>query len=124
MRLRGSTIGALNLFHLTAVELTPADVAAAQALADVATIAILQHRAIREAQLVNEQLVHVLNGRIMVEQAKGIVGERTGATMDEASVLLCDYARVKRQQLVDVAQSVIEGTLAVSDVRNAATTET
>ena len=45
MRLRGTVIGALNLFHLEPGEMEQADVDAAQALADVATIAILQHRA-------------------------------------------------------------------------------
>src|SRR5687768_15430506 len=43
MRLRGTVIGALNLFHVSTGVMREADVAAAQALADVATIAILQH---------------------------------------------------------------------------------
>ena len=45
MRLRGTIIGALNLFHVEPGDMRRADVDAAQALADVATIAILQHRA-------------------------------------------------------------------------------
>ena len=57
-------------------EMGEADVDAAQAFADVATIAILQHRAAHEAQVVNEQLNHALNSRIVIEQAKGVVGER------------------------------------------------
>lgn len=61
MRLRGSVIGALNLFHTEPGEMRPDDVKAAQALADVATIAILQHRASLEAQVVNEQLNNALN---------------------------------------------------------------
>src|SRR6202011_2506184 len=44
MRLRGAVIGALNLFRADVGELQQADLFAAQALADVATIAILQHR--------------------------------------------------------------------------------
>jgi GAF domain-containing protein len=43
MRLRGSVIGALNLFHLEPGEMRQTDIERAQALADVATIAILQH---------------------------------------------------------------------------------
>ena len=50
MRLRGTVIGALNLFHIEPGEMRQADVDAAQALADVATIAILQHRAALEAR--------------------------------------------------------------------------
>ena len=71
MRLRGTVIGALNLFHVEAGEMQSADVEAAQALADVATIAILQHRATLEAQVVNQQLQNALNSRIVIEQAKG-----------------------------------------------------
>ena len=48
MRLRGTVIGALNLFHIDQGEMRQADVDAGQALADVATIAILQHRATLE----------------------------------------------------------------------------
>ena len=50
LRWRGTVIGALNLFHIEPGEMLGADVEAAQALADVATIAILQHRASLEAQ--------------------------------------------------------------------------
>ena len=40
MRLRGTIIGALNLFHMSPGKMADADVAAAQAFADVATIVI------------------------------------------------------------------------------------
>src|SRR5437763_592928 len=72
MRLRGVTIGALNLFRTEKGSLEEADVVAAQALADVATIAILQHRAAIEAHIVVDQLNHALNSRVVIEQAKGI----------------------------------------------------
>src|SRR5690606_22096384 len=58
MRLRGNTLGTMNLFRTSVGELTSSDVVAAQALADVATIGILQERSIRETGLVNEQLQH------------------------------------------------------------------
>ena len=73
MRLRGSIIGALNVFRATPGELTAPDLEAAQALADVATIAVLQHLASLEALILNEQLQHALNSRIVIEQAKGMV---------------------------------------------------
>ena len=44
MRLRGTVIGALNLFRTERGSLSDDDVTVAQALADVATIAILQNR--------------------------------------------------------------------------------
>lgn len=112
MRLRGAVIGALNLFHVDPGEMRPADVAAAQAMADVATIAILQHRATREAQVINEQLNHALNSRIVIEQAKGMVAERKGLNMEQAFSVLRNHARNHNRRLVDVARDVINGALA------------
>ena len=114
MRLRGTVIGAINLFHIERGEMRPTDVDAAQALADVATIAILQHRAAFEAQVLNDQLNHALNSRIVIEQAKGMVAEREGLNMEEAFSALRDHARSHNLRLVDVAHDVIGGTLAAS----------
>jgi GAF domain-containing protein len=111
MRLRGVTIGALNLFRTEKGTLEESDVVAAQAMADVATIAILQHRAALQAHLVVDQLNHALNSRVMIEQAKGVLAERTGLDMEGAFAWLRKHARDHNQLLVDVAQSIIEGSL-------------
>jgi AmiR/NasT family two-component response regulator len=111
MRLRGAVIGALNLFHIDPGMMRPADIAAAQAMADVATIAVLQHRASVEAQIINEQLSHALNSRIIIEQAKGMLSERAGIDVDEAFGHLRSHARNHNRQLVDVAQDVLDGRL-------------
>ncbi|MHA7664415.1 ANTAR domain-containing protein [Mycolicibacterium sp. HS_4_1] len=63
----------------------PALLSVAQALTDVATIALLQERAIRERDLLTEQLQAALNSQLAVEQAKGVVAERANVTIDEAS---------------------------------------
>lgn len=114
LRLRGTVIGALNLFHLHPGEMPQADVDAAQALADIATIGILQHRASLEAQVVNEQLNHALVSRIVIEQAKGMVAERAEVEMDQAFALLRTHARARNLRLVDLARDVIAGAVAVS----------
>lgn len=114
MRLRGTVIGALNLFHIEPGEMRQADVVAAQAMADVATIGVLQHRAALEAQVLNEQLNHALNSRIVIEQAKGIIAEREGLNMQQAFSILRNHARYHNLRLVDVAGDVIGGTLAAS----------
>jgi GAF domain-containing protein len=111
MRLRGVIIGALNLFRADEGAMEDADVAAAQAFADVATIAILQHRAVLEAQVLNEQLNHALNSRIVIEQAKGVLAERAGLDMEQSFARLRNYARQHNLRLVNVAQDVIDGTL-------------
>jgi GAF domain-containing protein len=124
MRLRGSVIGALNLFRQSPGDLRVADVEAAQALADVATIAILQHRATLEAQVVNDQLNHALNSRIVIEQAKGMVAERLGVKMEQAFAILRGHARNHNLRLADVAQGVIGGTMPTSALDRPASPQT
>jgi hypothetical protein len=114
MRLRGTTLGALNLFQVHTGEMRPADLAAGQALADVATIAILQHRATLEIQLLNEQLTQALNTRIVIEQAKGMIAENADVDMEQAFAILRHHARSHNLRLSDVARDVIVGTLRTS----------
>lgn len=109
LRLRGTVIGALNMLNLDPGPMSPGDLAAAQALADIATIAILQHRAAREAQVLNEQLSEALNTRIIIEQAKGMVAERKGVDMEAAFVLLRRHARDHNLRLADVGRTVVNG---------------
>src|SRR3954454_701874 len=78
LRLRGRAIGALNLFHAVPGPLPEHDLAQGQALADVATIGILQERAIRRGDVLNEQLQLALNGRVIIEQAKGVLAQYGG----------------------------------------------
>lgn len=114
LRLRGRIIGALNLFRTSTGRLAPGEVAAAQALADVATIAIIQQQAAADAQALAEQLHRALNSRIVIEQAKGVIAERAGVDMGEAFARLRGYARANQRQLSEVAQDVIEGRIAAA----------
>lgn len=107
LRLRGRAIGALNLFDCEPGSLPEPDLVLAQALADVATITILQERAVRRVEVVNEQLQTALNNRVIVEQAKGVLSEQLGDSMEVAFDRLRSYARSQRQRLVDVASQVV-----------------
>jgi GAF domain-containing protein len=114
LRLRSDTIGAMNIFNDEPRDLTPQDVNLAQALADAATIAILQERAVKRGTQLANQLQGALNSRIVVEQAKGIVAEHLQVAMDEAFNLLRGYARSERRRLSQVAVDLIDGSLAVT----------
>ena len=116
MRLRGTVIGALNLFQTEPGEMLEADVVSAQALADIATIAVIQQSAALEAQRINEQLNHALNSRVVIEQAKGVVAERQQLDMDQAFRRLRTHARNHNVRLADVAIAVIDGTIPASDL--------
>src|SRR5579863_4938812 len=112
LRLRNDVIGAMNIFSPELLELSAEDVNLTQALADAATIGILQERAIKHGADLAGQLHGALNSRIVIEQAKGIVAERRQVDMDEAFALLRSYARSNRKQLSDVARAIIDHSLA------------
>jgi GAF domain-containing protein len=116
LRLRSDTIGAMNIFNANLSEMTPQDVNLAQALADAATIGILQERAVRHGVQLAGQLQGALNSRIVVEQAKGIVSERLRIGMDEAFDLIRGYSRGERRRLSEVAVTIISGSLTVADL--------
>lgn len=111
MRLREQTIGALNLFTSEAGGLDEADIMAAQAMADVATIGVLNGRAARDAQVTVEQLHAALNSRVVIEQAKGLLAERLKVDLDHAFRLLRRHARDLNRHLSDVARELLDGTL-------------
>jgi GAF domain-containing protein len=111
LRLRDATIGTLNLFRVDAGELNENDIRAAQALADVATIGILQERAIRERDEIRSQLQLALNSRVVIEQAKGVLAQTHGESMGEAFARLRSYARRNSRPLALVAQQLVERTI-------------
>ena len=115
MRLRSQTIGALNIFHARAEPVSARDQRLAQALADVATIGILQHRAAHRSSTMAEQLQHALNSRVVIEQAKGVLAERLAVDMDTAFEALRQYARSHNLKLTETAHAVTRGDIALDD---------
>jgi len=113
MRLRNDVIGALNVFSATAGALGAEDRIVAQTVADIATIGILQERAVRDAHILASQLEAALESRVAIEQAKGIVAERAHVTVDAAFTLLRGYARRHNHLLRQTASEVIHGRLSV-----------
>ncbi len=110
MRLREEVIGALNLFDVGAGGLEDEKLRIGQALADVATIGLLQERAIRRRETLAEQLQTALNSRITIEQAKGVLSERLRVDMDRAFALLRDAARSHNLRLSELALGIVNGT--------------
>ena len=109
MRLRSQTIGGLNMFHGQAEPVPDSDQRLAQALADVATIGILQRRSVHRSTMVAEQLQHALNSRVVIEQAKGVLAERNSVTVEAAFEALRLHARNRNLKLTDVALAVVQG---------------
>jgi transcriptional regulator with GAF, ATPase, and Fis domain len=109
MRLRRTVIGALNLLTTRSNGVGEASVQLGQALADVATIGMLQQRAIHDGTILAEQLHTALNSRVLVEQAKGVLSAHAGVDMHDAFAALRGYARSNNLRLSDLARTVAEG---------------
>ena len=116
MRLRGRTVGALNLFCDTEGQLDHEDVQVAQGFADVGTIAIIQHQTALDAQTLNGQLSNALNSRIIIEQAKGKISQATKCDMDQAFDRLRAHARNHNLRMTDLARYIVVGDLAPDEL--------
>jgi transcriptional regulator with GAF, ATPase, and Fis domain len=118
-----TVIGALNLFGSGAVQITPGDIRIVQALADVATIGILQERAIRRGELLTEQLQQALNSRITIEQAKGALAQIHSIDTDTAFDRLRRYSRSHHLRLGEVALAVLDDPTSHPELTRRATEE-
>lgn len=108
LQVRGDVIGALNIFRGSDERFNDASLEIAQAMADVAAIALIQERAARESALVTEQLQVALSSRVVTEQAKGMLAEYLSVTVDDAFQRMRKYARDRNLKLTAVAVGVVE----------------
>lgn len=108
LRLRDMVLGTLGLFGSRPGRLNNDDLNLGQALADVASVALVAERAVEDHNLVVDQLQTALDRRVLLEQAKGLLAERGGITMDQAFGHLRQYARDHNLRLTDVARSLVQ----------------
>jgi transcriptional regulator with GAF, ATPase, and Fis domain len=116
LRLRSTVIGALNLFGADSGTLGPEEVRVVQALADLATIGLLQERAIHRGEILTEQLQRALNSRVVIEQAKGALARAHGISVDEAFERMRRYARDHNRKLSELATAVVSDPASVQDL--------
>ncbi|PZG51506.1 transcriptional regulator [Spongiactinospora gelatinilytica] len=116
MRRGDQVLGAVGLFARRTGEPSEPQALLGQALVDVATIGLLNQRTIAEREVLVGQLQTALTSRILIEQAKGVIAERSGTGMEEAFRILRGYARSRRRKLAEVAQDVIDRSSCVTDL--------
>lgn len=116
LRLRDTVLGALNLFHDQPGTIDPQNLAVVQAMADVATIGLVQQRELHRAHSVEAQLQHALHSRVAIEQAKGVIFEQATVTMREAFEMMRAYSRDNNVKLSDAARRIVQGTLTAQDL--------
>jgi GAF domain-containing protein len=119
LRLRAEVIGGLNLFGSQRRALTAHEQRLARALADVATIGILQQRSLHRSALLAEQLQTALDSRISIEQAKGVLAQLGGIDMDTAYRRLRRYSRNHNLKLGAAAAAVVRGEMDLQGVLGA-----
>jgi GAF domain-containing protein len=115
MRLRNETIGVLSLLRGSVGSLETADVKVVGALAQVATIGLLQERAISLSKTTASQLRTALLSRVRIEQAKGVIAERNRVDVDTAFQQLRNHARRRGARLSDLAERVVRDNIDISD---------
>jgi hypothetical protein len=116
MRLRDTVLGALNLFGTQVGPLAADDLDLAQALAHVASVALVQDKAAADKDLIVTQLNTALTSRVVIEQAKGVLAQTGQLDMERSFAALRRYARDHNQRLSDVAAAVVSRSLDSQDV--------
>jgi len=97
LRSRDVTVGALNLFARE--QLSPGRLVVAQALADAATLSLLQ---------VDPHIDLAVESRNTLEQAQGMIAQRFEIEAEEALVRLRDVSERTSLTLVEVATAVVQ----------------
>ena len=77
-------------------------------MAKMAAIGLIQERAVRERNLLAAQLQAALSSRVIIEQAKGMIAEYLTMTVDDAFMVLRNYARYNNRKLSEVASDVVD----------------
>ena len=116
LRTRDTVIGALNLFNADLDGTSAAELLIVRALADVATLTLLQQRHTEHTTAVNTQLQTALTSRVAIEQAKGIVAHTLTVSMDEAFGILRHSSRCTNTRLAVLADHLIDGRLTATDL--------
>ena len=116
LRANDRVLGCLELFIAEPVALCTTDLAVVQALADVASIAIMQDHAARRARIRVGQLQHALTSRIAIEQAKGMIAAHACVDMHQAFSRLRNHARRNNLGLTRVAQGIVDASISIDSV--------
>jgi len=119
MRSGPHLLGALQVMCPAQGTFTPSDVLAVEALTDVVADSLLRERLMGDTLATVDQLQHALRSRIVIEQAKGMLAERTGVSLEAAFEQLRRFARNNHRRLHDVCRDVIDGRLDADELRPA-----
>lgn len=107
LRWRGSTLGGLNLFWSDDQPDTEAAGALAQAFSDMLTLFIVHSDPVSPEQA-HQMVLAALEGRTLIEQAKGVLAEQEGLDMAAAYRRLLELATGSGDSLTATAAMLVE----------------
>lgn len=114
LRHESGAIGALNLMWRTPGQRSDAEQATGRLFADLATAYVVNRRAVDRSTTLAAQLQEALETRVLIEQAKGRIGERLGIGPEAAFELLRRHVRSRNLNLHEFAEEVAAGRAMVS----------
>jgi GAF domain-containing protein len=114
IRLRGETIGALSLFREDEGTMNDSDIPAGQLFADIVAIAIHLHLFSFPVHIGAERLRRVLDSRVVIEQAKGMLSNMVTVSVETTFEMMRTYALRHGLGVIEVAEGVIDGTFSAN----------
>lgn len=116
LRTADTAIGALTLFGAARGCVPDGDRRVVRALADAATLTVLQQRHTAHTVQVNTQLQTALSSRVRIEQAKGIIAQASAVSVDEAFQILRHHCRTTNTKLTVLVGNLIDGQITAADL--------
>ncbi|MGW4128394.1 ANTAR domain-containing protein [Amycolatopsis japonica] len=113
---REDTLGAVTILTVETTPLPATELRIANALADVATIGMLNHRTIAGLTTTSRQLQGALSSRVIIEQAKGLLSARLEVSAEGAFRVLRRYARGHNMRIGDLSERLMSRRLTVADL--------
>jgi GAF domain-containing protein len=113
LRLRNHALGGINLFSLENGALSNRDTVLVQAMAEMATISIVNTQLAQRSASINDQLQRALDTRVIIEQAKGVLAERHNIGMDGSFALIRNHSRTTGTKLREIADQIVHRTLSI-----------
>lgn len=107
LQVDGETVGSLSVYCEAAEDMRRDGLRAARLLAATASGMLANAAQMDEIRLRSEQLQEALDSRVVIEQAKGMLAEAMGVSVDTAFTLLREHARANNATLRSVAEAVV-----------------
>jgi GAF domain-containing protein len=112
MRWHERVLGGLNLFWSTSQTVGDEERDLAQAFADICTLALMQSATADDPDSIAQRLRAALQGRVVIERAKGVLAQTDDLAMDEAFARLVEVSSRTARPLSQVAQDVLDDIVA------------